>query len=312
MAKKRKVGVKTKNRIIDTFVYIFLVIVSIVWIIPIVFTVMTAFRAESGASTSLLPENGFTVYNFLYLLGIKDRYVIQNGKAIMNYSMEQWPYLRWVLNTLIVSVATTIISTLFVLGVSYAMSRLRFKSRKKMMSINLILGMFPGFMALAAIYNILKLVNMTGANASWASNLTGLTIAYSACAGMGFYVAKGFFDTIPKSMDEAARIDGASNMKIFFKITLPLSKPIIVYTILTSFMGPWVGYILPAYICGTKNMNYTVPLGIYKMQMGLDGSSYRYTLFFAGAVLVSIPIVILFLMTQKYYVSGVTGGAVKG
>lgn len=309
---KKKIGVKAKTRIIDTFLYIFLIIVSVVWIIPIVFTVMTAFRAESGSSTTLLPSNGFTIYNFLYLLGIRDRYVISNGKAVMNYSMEQWPYLRWVLNTLLVSVLSTIISTLFVLGVSYAMSRLRFKSRKTLMSLNLILGMFPGFMALAAIYNILKLINATGQNATWFSNMMGLVIAYSASSGMGFYVAKGFFDTIPKSMDEAARIDGASNMKIFFKITIPLSKPIIVYTILTSFMGPWVGYILPAYICGQRNLNWTVPLGVYNMQTGLDGGSYRYTLFFAGSVLISIPIVILFLMTQKYYVAGVTGGAVKG
>lgn len=186
------------------------------------------------------------------------------------------------------------------------------KREKKLMSLNLILGMFPGFMALAAIYNILKLINATGANSTYFSNLMGLVIANSASAGMGFYIAKGFFDTIPKSMDEAARIDGASNMKIFFKITLPLSKPIIVYTLLTSFMGPWVSYILPAYICGTDPKRWTVPLGVYNMQTDLAGTSYRFTLFFAGSVLVSIPIVILFLMTQKYYVSGVTGGAVKG
>lgn len=309
---KKKIGVKAKNRLIDTFLYILLVFISIVWVIPIIFTFMTAFRAENGSSSALLPENGFTFYNFLYLLGIKNRYVVQNNKVVINYSSAQYPYLRWVLNTLIVSVFSTIISTLFVLGVSYAMSRLRFKSRKNLMSINLILGMFPGFMSLIAIYNILKIVNMTGAQATWLSNITGLIIANSACAGMGFYVMKGFFDTIPKSMDEAARIDGASNMKIFFKITIPLSKPIIVYTILTSFMGPWVNYILPSYICGTKTLNWTVPLGVYNLQTGLEGSSLRFTMFFAGSVLVSIPIIILFLATQKYYVSGVTGGAVKG
>ncbi len=309
---KKSIGVKAKTRIIDTFLYIFLVIISIIWIIPIIFTVMTAFRAETGQSMTLIPENGFTIYNFLYLLGLRDRYIVSNGMAKIDYSISQWPYLNWIWNTLFVSVFSTIISTLFVLGVSYAMSRLRFKSRRKLMSINLILGMFPGFMALAAIYNILKLINAVGSESTWLSNMIGLIIAYSASSGMGFYIAKGFFDTIPKSMDEAARIDGASNMKIFFKITIPLSKPIIVYTILTSFMGPWVGYILPAYICGTKNMNWTVPLGIYNMQKGLDGNSYRFTIFFAGAVLISIPIVILFLATQKYYVAGVTGGAVKG
>ncbi len=310
--KKNSMSMKAKTRLIDLFIYLLLIIISIVWVIPILFTVMTAFRAEMGTSTSLLPKNGFTLYNFLYLLGIKDRYTIANGKVVMNYSMEQWPYLRWVINTLIVSILSMIISTIFVLSVSYAMSRLRFKARKKLMSINLILGMFPGFMALAAIYNILKLINATGANSTYFSNLMGLVIANSASAGMGFYIAKGFFDTIPKSMDEAARIDGASNMKIFFKITLPLSKPIIVYTLLTSFMGPWVSYILPAYICGTDPKRWTMPLGVYNMQTDLAGTSYRFTLFFAGSVLVSIPIVILFLMTQKYYVSGVTGGAVKG
>lgn len=294
MAKKESMSFKTKRRIVDGFIYALLVVISIIWLIPIVYTVFTAFRKESGLVTSLWPRDGLTFDNFI--------------KLFVGPEAEDYPYLRWVGNTLLVSICTMLISTLFVLSVAYTMSRLRFKGRKTLMSLNLILGMFPGFMALAAIYSIIKLLNLSG-------TLGALIICYSASAGMGFYIAKGFFDTIPKSMDEAARIDGATNFVIFWKIILPLSKPIIVYTLLTSFMGPWVDFILSSLIVGTVKTNWTVAYGLYNMiNFGGDpGAAAKYmTMFFAGAVLISVPITALFLATQKYYVSGVTGGAVKG
>ena len=174
-----------------------------------------------------------------------------------------------------------------------------------MMNINLILGMFPGFMSMIAIYNILKAVGISG-------TLASLVLIYSAASGSGFYIAKGFFDTVSKSLDEAARIDGANNAKVFFKIILPLSKPIVVYTILTSFMGPWMDYIFSSVILRDKIDNYTVALGLYNMISTRQGMVDNFTMFFAGSVMISIPIMILFLFTQKYYVAGVTGGSVKG
>jgi arabinogalactan oligomer/maltooligosaccharide transport system permease protein len=173
------------------------------------------------------------------------------------------------------------------------------------MTINLVLGMFPGFMSMIAIYNILKLVGLT-------QSLVGLTLCYTMTSGMGFYVQKGFFDTVPKSLDEAARIDGATNAEIFYKIVIPLSKPVIVYTLVTTFMGPWMDYIFCSIILRTEVQQYTVALGLYKMISVQENINTKFTQFFCGSVLVSIPIMAVFLATQKYYVEGVTGGAVKG
>ena len=137
-----------------------------------------------------------------------------------------------------------------------------------------------------------------------------LIIVFSAGSGVGFYVAKGFFDTIPKSLDEAAIIDGASRWQVFTKITIPLSKPIIVYTILTSFMGPWIDFVFAKVICGANADQFTVSIGLWKMVEKEYINSW-YTCFAAGAVVVSIPIAILFMFTQKFYVEGMSG-AVKG
>ena len=215
------------------------------------------------------------------------------------------PYWRWFVNTFIVAAVTMVVNTFFIMAVAYTMSRLKFKGRKQLMSINLILGMFPGFMSMIAIYNILKLVNLT-------KSLVGLTLCYTMTSGMGFYVAKGFFDTVSKSLDEAARIDGATNAQIFYKIILPLSKPIIVYTLVQSFMGPWMDYIFCAIILGDATDQYTVALGMYKWVTVQEKINTKFVDFFAGSVLVSIPIMAVFLATQKYYIAGVTGGAVKG
>ena len=192
------------------------------------------------------------------------------------------------------------------------MSRLRFKSRKTLMSINLVLGMFPGFMSLVAIYNILKLVNMTGLEATWFSNLMGLIISNSACAGMGFYVMKGFFDTIPKSLDEAARVDGATRAQVLFKITLPMAKPIVIYTVLTAFMGPWADFMFASYIAHNTSAGMNVAVGLQNMIGTSSSLAAHYTHFCAGGVLVAIPVTILFMCLQKYYVEGVTAGGVKG
>ena len=137
-----------------------------------------------------------------------------------------------------------------------------------------------------------------------------LIIVYSAGTGVGFYVAKGFFDTIPKALDEAAIIDGATRWQVFTKIVVPLSKPIIVYTIITSFMSPWLDFIFAKVICRADAKYYTVSIGLWKMleKEYIDG---WYPCFAAGAVIVSIPIAILFLATQKFYVDGMSG-AVKG
>ncbi|GAB5056011.1 hypothetical protein COSHB9_03980 [Companilactobacillus alimentarius] len=163
--------------------------------------------------------------------------------------------------------------------------------------------MFPAFMSMIAIYYVLKALNLAG-------SLLALILVYSAGAALTFYVAKGFFDTIPMALDESAMIDGANKWQIFTKITLPLSKPIIVYTALTAFMGPWMDFIFAKIIMGDDVKNYTVAIGLYSMMTKTTANSLFMT-FTAGCVLIAIPITLLFIYMQKYYVEGVTSGAVK-
>ena len=186
--------------------------------------------------------------------------------------------------------------------------------RKAFMNITMILGLFPGFMSMIAIYFLLKAIGLSGNTdeSAWL-NLVGLVLAYSAGAGLGFQVAKGFFDVIPTSLVESAKLDGCTNFKIFWKIILPLSKPIIIYTILVSFTGPWGDFMFGKYIVqssGIQPTGYTVAVGLQGLTTMATNDLYG--AFCAGAVLVSIPITALFFWLQRYYVEGIAGGAVKG
>ena len=224
-----------------------------------------------------------------------------------NHSLDGY-FLTWFGNTLIVAILTCIISTVFVLGTAYALSRFRFKARTAFMKVNLVIGMFPGFLGMIIMYWVMKeIFNLQG-------NYLAMVIIYSVGAGGGYYISKGFFDTISKNIDEAAMVDGATKSQIFWQIILPLAKPIIVYTILTSFMGPWGDYITSSYIIGLQNIeDWTVAIGLFQFVSGSQDTVTSYYIQFApGAVCVALPIVVLFFMLQKYYVSGVTGGAVKG
>lgn len=275
----------------NSIVHIILSILALIWVIPVAFVVLTSLRAEGGSYKSYIFPRGYTLDNYKNLF-------LSTGSL---------DFPRWFVNTLIVSICTCILSAFFVLCVSYVMSRLRFKARKKLMSVSLVLGMFPGFMSMIAVYYILKGFGLLDTGQL---KLISLIMVYSGGAGLGFYIAKGFFDTIPKSIDEAAYIDGATKWDVFWRITIPLSKSIIVFTLLTSFMGPWVDYIFARVILGTDKVYYTVGIGLWSM-LEKEFIEYYYTQFFAGCVVISIPIVILFLKTQKYYVEGVSG-AVKG
>ena len=281
-------SMSTNKKIKDAASYVALTVLSFIWLLPIFWVIMTSFREESGSYTSYFFPKGYTINNYVRLLTETD----------------QFNFPRWFANTLFVAVCSCIISTFFVLSVSYVMSRMRFKMRKPLMNISMILGMFPGFMSMIAVYYILKGIGIT-------QSLLALIMVYSGGAGLGFTIAKGFFDTLPKALDEAAYLDGATRLQTFFKITLPLSKPIVVYTVLTSFMGPWMDFVFASVIMGDNYNNYTVALGLFKM-LEREFINEYYTQFAAGCVLISIPIAALFISMQKYYVEGVSGGAVKG
>lgn len=265
-----------------------LVLLSVLWLFPVFWVVMASFREEGGSYTPYFFPKGYTINNYVRLF-------TEN---------EQFYFAKWFGNTFLVAVCSCLISTVFVLSVSYVMSRLRFRQRKTFMNIALILGMFPGFMSMIAVYYILKGIGIS-------QSLLALILVYSGGSGAGFFVAKGFFDTVPKAVEEAAIVEGASRMQIFVKIIIPLSKPIIVYTILTSFLAPWMDYIFSSVILGDNYNNYTVALGLSKMLEREFISAY-FTRFAAGCVCVSIPIAALFIALQKYYVEGIAGGAAKG
>ncbi len=283
-------GAKIRKTVINVIIHVILAILAFIWVLPIFWVILTSFRAEKGSYVTTFFPQSYTINNYVRLF---------TDTTILNFP-------RMFTNTLIIAIFTCIISTIFVLSVSYCMSRMRFKLRRPFMNIAMILGLFPGFMSMVAVYYILKALNL----AEGSMIPIALIVVFSAGTGLGFYVAKGFFDTIPKALDEAAIIDGATRWKIFTKITIPLSKPIIVYTILTSFMSPWIDFLFAKVICRANANYYTVSVGLWKMLEKEYVDSW-YTSFAAGAVLVSIPIAILFLMTQKFYVEGVSG-AVKG
>lgn len=281
----------SKRHISNALIHILLAVLAIIWLLPIFYVILTSFRAEPGSYKSYIWPRGFTLDNYINLL---------TANTLINFP-------RWFLNTLIISFCTMIVSTLLILSVAYVMSRIQFKMRKPLMNIALVLGMFPGFMSMIAIYYILKGL---GFLESGTLKQIALIMVYSGGAGLGFYIAKGFFDLIPTSLDEAAFLDGATKWDTFWQITVPLSKPIITYTLLGGFMGPWVDFIFAKVIMGNDIEHYTIAIGLWVM-LEKEYVEYFYTQFYAGCVLISIPIAILFLLTQKYYVESM-GGSVKG
>ena len=282
---------KIRRFLSNTFIYILLAVLGLIWISPLVYLVLHSFRDEGLAYVSYLIPKKLSFQNYIDLFTV-------TSKSSMNFP-------RWFMNTFIVAIFSCIISTLAVMMVSYAFSRLRFTARKRLINIGMILGMFPGFMTMIAIYYLLKAMGLLELP------LVALIICYSAGAGLGYQISKGFFDTIPRALDEAATIDGATRNQIFWKIILPMSKPILVYTVLTSFIGPWTDFILAKIIVGKDIPNYTVAIGL-QMLIDADHVLNNFKKFLAGSVVVAVPITTLFLIMQRYYVEGVTAGGVKG
>ena len=283
---KRSMGLRASRAISNTVIYLILILMSIVWLIPFVCILLQSFRVEST-----------------YPVG----YVIPQKWGWDNYiALWNSDFKRWYLNTFVTALATALLQTVIVLCMSYTLSRFRFKLRKGLMRFMLILGMFPGMLTMIILYRVLADLGLTKDNA-----VPGLILVYIASSGMGYYVSKGFFDTIPKSLDEAARVDGANRAQVLYKIILPLAKPIVIYTILTAFMAPWGDFVFARYISFGSQTGMNVAVGMYNW-LNKDQIGTWYTTFCAGGVAVALPVTILFMCLQKYYVEGVTGGAVKG
>lgn len=281
---------KTKKTLGFIGRHLFLVVLCTIWLVPIVWLVLTSFSTYPGIhSTNFFPQ-GYTIANYTKLLFGAD-------------TVSQFP--MWFKNTFVVAIFNCIISTSFVLMMAYALSCMRFPGRKGLMNLSVIINLFPGVLSMIAVYFVLKNLNLTNTHA-------GLIMVYSGSSGLGYLIAKGFFDTVPKSLREAARLDGASEARIFTQIVIPMSKPIIVYTIINSFLTPWTDFVFAKMILNSGiSSQWTVAIGLYNMLNKNLINSY-FAQFCAGGVLVSIPISMLFVVMQKFYVEGVTGGSVKG
>ena len=290
MAKEKKMH-KQHKKLSNAIAYIVLVLISIIWLAPFVCLILQSFRSYN--------EMGGGMVNYI----IPKTFSLDSYKFLFSDNCQ---FVKWYGNTLTIAIFVAIGQTIFVLCTSYALSRMRFKGRELLMRFWLILGMFPGFLNMICLYFLLKMFGLTQAGA-----IPGLILISVASSGMGYYICKGYFDTIPKSLDEAARIDGATRAQIFFGMTIPLSKPIIIYTALVAFMAPWCDYVFASYVAFGHSDSYNVAVALQRWLFTGDYQGY-FTRFCAGGVLVAVPVTILFMCLQKYYVEGVTGGAVKG
>ncbi len=290
MAEKHFASKRFAEKSQRVLIYVILTVVSIVWLFPFFYLLMQSF-ANYGVVGGANPSEFFP-----------KKWTLDNYAAL--FTSESRPFFKWWFNTFIIALATAVLQTILVLMTSYALSRLRFNGRQGLMKLILILGMFPGFLGMLVNYYILELLGISG-------SMFCLIVVYIASSAMSYYVAKGFFDTVSRSLDEAVMIDGGSKNTVFWRIILPLSKPIIIYTILISFTAPWGDFMFGNFIASASSTitasDWTVAVGLYKITDMTD-----FGIFCAGAVMVSIPITALFFWLQRYYVEGIAGGAVKG
>lgn len=267
--------------------YILLIVVCVIIIYPLLWTIGASFNpGNSLVSTSIIPKNP-TNEHYVKLFA---------GEGNLFYK-------QWYLNSLKISVFTMLLSLISVSFTAYAFSRFRFKGRKNGLTLFMLLQMIPQFSALTAIFVLGQMLGLI--NSHWLLIL----IYVGGQIPMNSYLLKGYMDTIPMDLDESARIDGASRTRIFWQIIIPLSRPMLAVVAMNGFTGPLGDFALSSVILRNPE-SYTLPIGLYKLVSDKMGASY--TTFAAGAILISIPIVIIFLSLQKHFVSSLTAGGTKG
>lgn len=279
-----------KKAIKITLRHVFLAALAFIWLIPVFWLVVTTFSVEKGVNTNHFFPTEWTLANYNQLFFHPD-------------TAANFP--AWFKNSMIIGICCCIVSSVFVIMTAYAFSCIKFKGRKQLMSFSIILGMFPGVLSMIAMYFVLKLMGLT-------DSVVGLIIVYSGASGLGFLILKGFFDTIPDSLREAAMLEGASEATIFTKIVVPLSKPMIVYTVINAFLTPWMDFVMARLMIKSKNSaDWTMAIGLFNLLQRSLVNQY-FAIFCCGGLMVAVPIAILFVIMQKFYVEGVTSGAVKG
>ncbi|NGM81608.1 sugar ABC transporter permease [Paenibacillus sp. 7124] len=263
--------------------YVLLAVVGVFSVYPALWVIMSSLRTGNSLySETLLP----TALTFGHYANLFDKY----------------DFARWYVNTLKIAVTTTVIGTILTLLPGYAFSVFRFNGRKTMMSTLMVLGLFPGFMSMIAVFILLNLMNLLNTHFA-------VILVYAAGAPLFFLFAKSYFDTIPKSLVEAARIDGAGHLGIFFRIVMPLSTPLIVYTALSIFAGSFTDFIFAKLVLRTPETK-TLAVGLFDMISTRQSTDF--TTFAAGCVLIAVPITFLFILLQRLLTQGLTAGAEKG
>lgn len=270
--------------IVTIITYTILVIVALLVIMPIVWIIGASLNTGSSLMTATpIPAHPtFAHYSEVFL------------KTKFGY---------WYLNTLKIAVINMIVSMFLTISTAYVFARFKFKGKKASLLTIMVLQMFPSFMGMIAMYNILWQLNLLDSH-------VGLILVYAAGQiPFNTWLVKGYLSTIPKSLDEAAMIDGASKLRVFFSIILPLAKPIMVFVALTQFMAPWMDFIFPRLIL-SSNEKKTLAIGLYDLISG--STNVNFTNFAAGAVMVAVPITAIFMYFQKYFVEGMLAGSTKG
>jgi arabinogalactan oligomer/maltooligosaccharide transport system permease protein len=279
--------------------HVFLIVFSLFTIYPILWVITLAFSGQQSLAIADVPADP----SFFDRLRAVIPWPAQFSWANFISVMTDQPFARWLLNSVVVAAATTIVGVFLATTAGYAFSRFRFPGRRTGLMSFLVSQMFPGTLMLIPLYIII--VQLLGLGSTW----IGLILVYATTAiPFCVWMLKGYFDTIPLELEESARIDGATPAQIFLRIILPLAKPAVAVTALFSFMTGWNEFILAATLMDKENM-YTAPVGL---RFFVGGYSEQWGYFAAGSIIVAIPVVLLFLFLQKYLVSGLTAGAVKG
>ncbi|HWO75064.1 MAG TPA: sugar ABC transporter permease [Bacillus sp. (in: firmicutes)] len=277
---------KTKSKIEVAAIYIFLAIVAVVIAYPLLWTIgMSLNPGTSMYSASIIPE----------------KWSLEHYKWL--FFSEDSDYLIWYKNSIFVAIINSFTSVILTALIAYAFSRYQFVGRKYGLYAFLLLQMFPSLMAMVALY---ILINMLGLH----DNLWGLILVYiGGQIPFNAWLVKGYYDTIPRELDEAAKIDGAGHFGVFFRIILPLAKPILAVVALFNFMAPFVDFLLPRIILRSSE-NYTLALGLFNFINQQFANNF--TRFAAGSILIAVPIALVFLFLQRYLISGLTSGGTKG
>ena len=285
MSTKKRKKLVPRKLADNFFTYFLLIFMSVVFLFPCLWLILASL-SESG---SLYDFKGFFPKAFSL-----DTFISLFTDDVNGL----YPYKKWFFNTLYVASGSCILGTILVILTGYVMSRFRFKGRDALKKTTLVLGMFPGFMGLTAVYIIMTQLNLV-------NKLTALIFFYASTAPAAYMVQKGYFDSIPNNIYEAARLDGCTQLQVFTRITLPLSKPMIVYTVLTQFAWPWSDVLLPKLLLKDRNL-WTVAVGLFSLP------ETHFARFAAGSVFIAVPIVFLYFCLVKYLVNGLTAGSVKG